>query len=86
MEEGTRDMLNKYMSGGDLKLQTTPMSSAGGLDKDKDGVPVDQREYWGMIGSLLYLTATRPDILFAAGSVPATRRRRVSSERDQADL
>jgi hypothetical protein len=25
---------------------------------------VDQKEYWSMIGSLLYLTATRPDIQF----------------------
>jgi len=43
------------------------MSSSGGLDKDEDGVAVDQKEYRGMIGSLLYLTATRPDILFATG-------------------
>ena len=43
------------------------MSSSGGLDKDKDGVAVDQREYWGMIGLLLYLMAMRPDILFATG-------------------
>ena len=43
------------------------MSSSGGLDKDEDGVAVDQKEYQGMIGSLLYLTATRPDILFATG-------------------
>ena len=43
------------------------MSSVGGLDKDEDDVVVDQREYREMIGSLLYLTATRPDILFATG-------------------
>ena len=73
MEEGTfihqskytRDLLKKYSFGGDLKPQSTPMSSAGGLDKDEDGVAVDQKEYRGMIGSLLYLMATRPDILFA---------------------
>ncbi|WVZ49248.1 hypothetical protein U9M48_000622 [Paspalum notatum var. saurae] len=63
----TKDMLRKYSFGGDLKPQSTPMSSAGGLDKDEDGVAVDQREYRGMIGSLLYLTATRPDIFFAVG-------------------
>ncbi|WVZ93423.1 hypothetical protein U9M48_039401 [Paspalum notatum var. saurae] len=33
-----------------------------GLD---DGEMVDQKEFRGMIGSLLYLTATRPDIQFA---------------------
>ena len=73
MEEGTfinqakytKDLLRKYNFGGDLKPQTTRMSSAGGLDKDEDGVAVDQKEYRGMIRSLLYLTATRPDILFA---------------------
>ena len=63
----TRDILKKYNFGGNLKPQTTPMGTSGGLDKDEDGVAVDQREYRGMIGSLLYLTATRPDILFATG-------------------
>ena len=63
----TKDLLKKYKFGGDLKPQTTPMSSSGGLDKDEDGVAVDQKEYRGMIRSLLYLTATRPDILFATG-------------------
>jgi hypothetical protein len=32
---------------------------------DEDGEPVDQKEYRSMIGSLLYLTATRPDIKFS---------------------
>jgi len=32
------------------------------LDEDTEGVAVDQKEYRSMIGSLLYLTATRPDI------------------------
>ena len=74
----TRDMLMKFSFGDELKPQPTPMSSAGSLEKDEDGVPVDQMEYRGMIGSLLYLTATRPDILFAVRSVHAFRRRRVS--------
>ena len=34
------------------------------LDEDLDGEVVDQKEYRSMIGSLLYLTATRPDIQF----------------------
>ena len=34
------------------------------LDEDLDGEAVDQKEYRSMIGSLLYLTATRPDIQF----------------------
>jgi hypothetical protein len=32
------------------------------LDEDKEGEAMDQKEYQSMIGSLLYLTATRPDI------------------------
>jgi hypothetical protein len=35
------------------------------LDPDENGEAVDQREYRSMIGSLLYLTVTRPNIQFA---------------------
>ncbi|XP_047321131.1 uncharacterized mitochondrial protein AtMg00810-like [Impatiens glandulifera] len=45
----------------------TPMSSSVKLDKDEDGQVVDITTYRGIIGSLLYLTASRPDILFAVG-------------------
>ncbi|XP_066320393.1 secreted RxLR effector protein 161-like [Miscanthus floridulus] len=41
------------------------MPTSAALDADEDGEPVDQKEYRSMIGSLLYLTATRPDIHFA---------------------
>jgi hypothetical protein len=34
------------------------------LDLDENGEAVDQREYRSMIGSLLYLMVTRPDIQF----------------------
>ncbi|WVZ84726.1 hypothetical protein U9M48_031718 [Paspalum notatum var. saurae] len=51
---------------GDSKSMTTPMSTNTALDADEDGEAVDQKEFRGMIGSLLYLTATRPDIQFAA--------------------
>ncbi|PNX90667.1 gag-pol polyprotein, partial [Trifolium pratense] len=37
------------------------------LTKDEKGVNVDQSLYRSMIGSLLYLTASRPDITFAVG-------------------
>ncbi|GJX28534.1 retrovirus-related pol polyprotein from transposon TNT 1-94 [Tanacetum coccineum] len=33
--------------------------------KDEDGVDVDMHVYGSMIGSLMYLTASRPDIMFA---------------------
>jgi hypothetical protein len=44
----------------ELKPVSTPMSKAATLDLDENGEAVDQREYRSMIGSLLYLTVTRP--------------------------
>jgi hypothetical protein len=51
----------------ELKPVSTPMSSAASLGPDEDGETVDQREYMSMIGSLMYLTATQPDIQFTVG-------------------
>jgi hypothetical protein len=48
----------------ELKPVSTPMSMAMALDPDKNGEVVDQMEYRSMIGSLLYLTASRLDIQF----------------------
>ncbi|GJR58763.1 hypothetical protein Tco_1500925 [Tanacetum coccineum] len=42
----------------------TPMSSDTKLMKDEECESVDSTKYRGMIGSLLYLTASRPDIMF----------------------
>ncbi|GKB55572.1 hypothetical protein Tco_0906325 [Tanacetum coccineum] len=35
------------------------------LLKDENGEEVDVHMYWSMIGSLMYLTSSRPDIMFA---------------------
>ncbi|KAJ9548573.1 hypothetical protein OSB04_021116, partial [Centaurea solstitialis] len=43
----------------------TPMAPSLSLDKDSKGKPVDVTLYRGMIGSLLYLTASRPDIMYS---------------------
>ncbi|GJQ91335.1 hypothetical protein Tco_0002474 [Tanacetum coccineum] len=48
-----------------LKTATTSIESNKPLVKDEDGVEVDVHEYRSMIGSLMYLTASRPDIMFA---------------------
>ncbi|EOY31886.1 Uncharacterized protein TCM_039213 [Theobroma cacao] len=62
-ERYTHDMLKKFDM---LKLKSifTLMSTSTKLDIDEKGKDVDQKLYRGMIGSLLYLTASRPDIQF----------------------
>ncbi|GJT30811.1 monodehydroascorbate reductase [Tanacetum coccineum] len=42
----------------------TPMVERTKLDEDLSGTPVDQTKYRSMIGSLMYLTASRPDLVF----------------------
>ena len=41
------------------------MPTSGHNDLTKDGEPVDQKVYRSMIGSLLYLCASRPDIMLS---------------------
>ncbi|GKG19878.1 hypothetical protein Tco_0376977, partial [Tanacetum coccineum] len=43
----------------------TPMVEKSKLDEDKEGKTVDSSHYRGMIGTILYLTASRPDLQFA---------------------
>ncbi|GKA41286.1 integrase, catalytic region, zinc finger, CCHC-type containing protein [Tanacetum coccineum] len=43
----------------------TPMVDKSKLDEDLQGKPVDPTHYRGMIGSLMYLTSRRPDLVFA---------------------
>ncbi|GJZ05471.1 retrovirus-related pol polyprotein from transposon TNT 1-94 [Tanacetum coccineum] len=43
----------------------TPMVDKSKLDKDLQGKSVDPTHYRGMIGSLMYLTSSRPDLIFA---------------------
>jgi hypothetical protein len=62
----TKDLMNKFNMA-ELKPVYTPIRSAASLGLDEDGEAVDQREYMSMIGSLLYLTATWPDIQFVVG-------------------
>ncbi|GJT61876.1 hypothetical protein Tco_1005409 [Tanacetum coccineum] len=49
----------------DSKPIKTPMASETKLTRDEDGEPIDDTIYRGMIGSLLYLTASRPNIMFS---------------------
>ncbi|XP_070015302.1 uncharacterized mitochondrial protein AtMg00810-like [Nicotiana sylvestris] len=45
----------------------TPIATATKLDVDEPGSSVDQKLYRGMIGSLLCLTARKPNIVFSVG-------------------
>ncbi|KAL6310968.1 hypothetical protein AAG906_021553 [Vitis piasezkii] len=49
----------------EAKVMKTLMSSSIKLDKDEKGKSIDSTMYRGMIGSLLYLTASRPDIMYS---------------------
>nr|GFC52472.1 uncharacterized mitochondrial protein AtMg00810-like [Tanacetum cinerariifolium] len=42
----------------------TPMVDRLKLDEDLSGTPVDQTHFRSMAGSLMYLTASRPDLVF----------------------
>jgi RAB protein geranylgeranyltransferase component A len=59
----TKDLIKKFVMA-DAKSVSTPMSTTITLDPDEVDEAVDQRDYMSMIGSLLYLTATRSDIQF----------------------
>jgi hypothetical protein len=49
----------------DAKPAKTPMGTDGHLDLNKGGKSVDQKACRSMIGSLLYLCASRPDIMLS---------------------
>ena len=58
------DILKKFGME-DAKPIKTAMATNGHLDLDEGGNPIDQKLYRSMIGSLLYLTASRPDTMFS---------------------
>jgi hypothetical protein len=62
----TQDMLKRFRMD-DVKGAKTPMPTTGQLELDPNGKAVDQKVYHSMIGSLLYLCASRPDIMLSVG-------------------
>ncbi|GJT39805.1 putative ribonuclease H-like domain-containing protein [Tanacetum coccineum] len=58
------DMLKKFDLAS-VKTAITPMETKMALTKDEEADDVDVHLYRSMIGSLMYLTASRPDIMFA---------------------
>ncbi|XP_070042457.1 secreted RxLR effector protein 161-like [Nicotiana tomentosiformis] len=61
-----KKLLKKFDMEGS-KIIDTPIATATRLDMDKPGSLVNKTMYRGIIGSLLYLTASRPDIIFSMG-------------------
>src|SRR3954470_11852731 len=61
-----QDMLKRFKMK-DLNGPPTPMATKCHLDLDPNGKVVDQKVYRSMIGSLLYLCASRPDIMLSVG-------------------
>ena len=64
--------LSKIYKGGaqtirhdEAKPLATPMSTSIKLDKDENGKNMNEKLYRDMIGSLLYLTFSRPEIMFS---------------------
>ena len=51
------------------KPAVTPIATDTKLNKDDDGSKVDPMLYKRLVGSLVYLTATRPDIMFVVSLI-----------------
>jgi len=58
----TKELLKKFKME-DAKLMKTPMHASNLLSKDESGKPIGETIYRGMIGTFLYLTLSRPDIM-----------------------
>jgi hypothetical protein len=63
-----REMLKRFGME-DCKPIITPMQTSCKLSKDDDSKSTDQRKYRSMIGNLLYVTTSRPDVMQAVGQV-----------------
>ena len=59
-----KELLKKYNMEDSVSART-PSSTAVNLGACENSIKVDVSSYRGMIGSLLYLTASRPDIMYA---------------------
>ena len=53
----------------DSKSVTTPMQTNCKLRKDDDSKSTYQMQYRSIIGSLLYVTTSRPDVMQTVGQV-----------------
>jgi hypothetical protein len=63
-----REMLKRFGME-DCKPVITPMQTSCKLSKDDISKSTDQRQYRSMIGSLLYVTTSKLDVMQAVGQV-----------------
>ena len=83
LKNGTFVSQGKYIKGmikkfgmSDSKAISTPMGTNDNLDSDASGNMVDQKLYRSMIGSLLYMTASRPDAMFSVCKISSLIKRK----------
>nr|GEV62911.1 copia protein [Tanacetum cinerariifolium] len=62
-EKYVNEILNKF-GYSNVKTASTPMETHKTFLKDEKGKDLDEHLYKSMIGSLMYLTSSRPDIMF----------------------
>ncbi|KAK1431872.1 hypothetical protein QVD17_08622 [Tagetes erecta] len=65
-EKYIQEILVKYKMD-DSSSELSPLTAQTCLTPDESGKSIDAHHYRSMIGSLMYLTASRPDIAFAVG-------------------
>nr|GEZ55060.1 hypothetical protein [Tanacetum cinerariifolium] len=61
----SRNVFNERLEDAYFDAIPTPMVDKAKLKLDLVGKPVDHTDYQSMIGSLMYVTSSRPDIMFA---------------------
>ena len=62
--KNTREFIKKFGLA-DAKIGKTPMTAITKLNKDEQGKNIDIKLYHSMIGNLLYLTTSKPNIIFS---------------------
>ncbi|GJR39274.1 retrovirus-related pol polyprotein from transposon TNT 1-94 [Tanacetum coccineum] len=61
----SNEMSSKFQMMDSCDPVDTPIVDRLKLDEDPLGIPVDHTRFRSMVGSLMYLTASRPDLVFA---------------------
>nr|GEV41468.1 retrovirus-related Pol polyprotein from transposon TNT 1-94 [Tanacetum cinerariifolium] len=83
-EQYTMNLLNKYEISNSFSVKT-PMVPLNNLGSDLAGKPVNETSYRGMIGILMYLTVTRPDIQFSTVLCSAKKQQSVAMSSSEAE-